>query len=313
MFFLHKIKRDLSKNQNPAVIQEAELSPEMIAQVISAVKKRFIKGPIYSKGHSKVKDKSFIRPSNSIPNSNFSAAAGPKNEEDLINFFKDTLFRDPPIAYIIAIGNRVSELDACPAGVDFLNYYMKKNSYDVGPYHITRQHLGGSYVFLHGHEESKPNIFTESEITVSTKKDTKSVRVIGIELKDGSYIDLKDDINDKKKEILWKIFRISVEHPVFVHCKHGHGRTGHLILTMELLKNYSSIFSSDDPDVITERVLEILNNMRQQRPGLVHSTKQITEAINNTIILRLYALEKNYEFPIADNEVFYSNLAACSG
>lgn len=312
MFFLHKIKRNLSKNKNPTVTQESEPSPEMIDQVISTVKKRFIKGPIYSKGHSKVKDKSFIRASNSIPDTNFSAAAGPKNEEDLINFFKDTLFRDPPITYIIALGNRVSELDACPAGVDFLNYYMKKSSYDVGPYHITRQHLGGGYVFYPGHEESKPNIFTESEITVSTEEDNKRVRVIGIELKDGSYIDLNNDNNERKKEILWKIFRISVEHSVFVHCKHGHGRTGHLILTMEILKNYSTIFSSDNPDVITEHILEILNNMRQQRPGLVHSTKQITEAIHNALILRRYALEKGYEFPIADNEVFYSNLGVCS-
>lgn len=312
MFFLHEIKRNLSKNKKPTVKQELGPSPEIIAQVIRTVKKHFIKGPIYAKEHARIKDKSFIRPSNSIPNTNFSATAGPKNADDLIRFFKDTLFRDPPIAYIIAIGNRVSELDTCPAGVDFLNYYMKKKSYDVGPYHVTRKHLGGSYVFHHGHEESKPNIFTESEIIVSTEGDNQRARVIGIELKDGSYIDLNVDPNDQKKEILWKIFKISVEHPVVVHCKHGHGRTGHLILTMEILKNYSTIFSSDDPDVITERILEILNNMRQQRPGLVHGTKQITEAIHNAIVLRRYALEKGYEIPIADNEVSYSHRAAYS-
>ncbi len=308
MFFLHRAKRQVLKNKNTALPQELEPSVEFIDQVIKTVKKNFIIGPIYSKEHTRIKDDSFIRSSNSITNTNFSAAAGPKNEKDLINFFKDTVFHDPPISCIIAIGDRLSELDTCPSGIDFLNYYMKKNSYTVGHYCITRKHLNGSYSFHHENKVSKPNIFTESEIMVSKKEVDKNIKVIGLELKDGSYIDLNSDVTHQKKEILWKIFRISSEHSVFVHCKHGHGRTGHLILTMEILRNYSTIFSSDDPDVTAERILKILDNMRQQRPGLVHSVKQITEAINNAIILRRYGIEKGYEFPKADSE--YLNLGS---
>lgn len=294
MFFQQGTKHTLSKKR----FSFHERDPRFLNEVINKIKKDFIEGPAYSRQHKKIKDHTFIRPSNTIPDTHFFAAAGPKNEEDLINFFKDTLFREPPISCIVALGNRLSETDTCHKGIDFLNYYMKESSYDIGSYHVSREYLGGR--FRQKNEESRPDVYAESELTVSDGKENKSIKVIGVELKDGTCIDLNNDHDDRKKEILWKIFRLSVEGQVYVHCKHGHGRTGHLILTMEILNQYSRVFLHDDPDYVAERIREILDNMRQQRPGLVHTEKQMTMAITNAITLSSYAREKGYEFPAPD-------------
>lgn len=296
--FFRQVCATVLKNK-PIFQPKSELSEELIAEVVAAVKKRFVKGPIYSVHHSRVKDDSFIRSTQHIPNTNFLATAGPKDKDELIDFFNDTLFRDPPITHIVALGNRLTESDCRTKGIDFLNYYKK--SYHVGPYYVSSQLINGGFSTRLTEKESKPNIYAETKITISTPDLRKNVTVIGIELKDGGFIDLKDDPNDKKKEVLWKIFRIAKTNPVLVHCKFGHGRTGHLILIMELLKHYSTAFSGDASNVIAENIMGILDNMRKQRPGLVHTRKQIIEAINNVIVLQRYGLEKGYIAQAEDN------------
>jgi len=81
---------------------------------------------------------------------------------------------------------------------------------------------------------------------------------------------------------------------ILIHCTAGAGRTGHLILTFELLKYYHEIFSSQDPVIISNKILEIVERIRQNRPALIATTEQFNEAIKNADILYRYALEKKY-------------------
>ena len=52
------------------------------------------------------------------------------------------------------------------------------------------------------------------------------------------------------KELLWQLSQQT--SPLLIHCKAGIGRTGHLILTLELIKHYSEIFASNEPTKIAQ-------------------------------------------------------------
>lgn len=97
------------------------------------------------------------------------------------------------------------------------------------------------------------------------------------------------------KETLWQIYQKSLHEPILVHCAGGVGRTGHLIFTLELLKNMQTIFSDRDETKIAGRILAELERIRKNRPALVNTKSQFIMAIHNAIALYKYGLEKKYE------------------
>ncbi|KTD64332.1 protein-tyrosine phosphatase family protein [Legionella spiritensis] len=265
---------------------------KFVEQIISRAKKRFITGPKYRHQQPKTKDGAFLRSANHIPGTRFIAAAGPRGQTSLENFLTDILSHDPPVSSVVALGDRLSDSDKCAKGDDFLNYYNK--DYRAGNYLVSARLCKGEFRTIPTDKSSTPLTFAQSKVTVGTGSESIQFTVTALELADRQYLDLNEDPDDKKKEILWNIFRIDHEQPVLVHCRHGHGRTGHLIFMMELLRHYDNIFAAGDPEIAADAILEILENIRTPRPGLVHSREQFTSAIRNVILLHQYGLEKGY-------------------
>jgi protein tyrosine phosphatase len=285
--------------KQPVNTESTEPSLSFVERVIKIAKKDYVHGSVYALQHSRVTDASFIRNTNHILGTHFIASTGPRDKADTINFINDTAFHDPQINYIVAIGDKLSELDACPIKADFLNYFIGNNKQILGHYSVSRQQLNGGKRHVLSEHETSPDVFIESKLSISYKSIVKEMSVIGIELKDGRSIKLKHDTDDVIKEILWKIFIISLDNPVLIHCKHGHGRTGHLILTLEILKHYSTLFASDDPEVVAKNILNLLTDVRSQRPGLVRAPRQFIEAIRNAYLLHRYGLDKGYDVSFA--------------
>lgn len=120
----------------------------------------------------------------------------------------------------------------------------------------------------------------------------KSLNVISIPIVDMKTIDLIHDNHNQLKHLLWKIYKISLKEPVLIHCAAGIGRTGHLVLMLEIIKHYEKIFSSQKPDLIANEIYEVLERIRQNRPALVANKEQFIEAIRNAEIMHHYILEQ---------------------
>ncbi len=236
---------------------------------------------------------------NKIQGSNFIAAAGPKiaaipmdladtdnrihhSVEDL---FDNTLFNDAfPIANIIALGTDISREKT--NGIDFWDYCTQEEKTEIGKYMVNTQVNYGS-----GFNPIDPKGMVKSTLTVSTKKEQKELNVTFISIRDNTAIDLSDD---RVKEELWRQYQLSKTQKTLIHCASGVGRTGHLILIFELLKDYAEIFSGNKAKKSAQKIHKILERIRENRPALVNTRDQFKTAINNAHILHQYALEKKY-------------------
>lgn len=291
MFFQETARREQEKK----AAGKAEKDANLIDQVSECLSKTFVKGAQYGAMRKRIKDLVFLRSTNTLPDSPFIATSGPKNQKDLCRFITDIL-SCPPQLTIVALGDRLSadSLDENPNAdvkrYDFMNYYIR--DYTVGPYTIRHRMVDGHFRWRGS--VGTPVIFAESKLKFSAPNEAKTVRVIGLQLEDGCAIDLRDDPFSQKKEMLWHLFIRSWQDSILVHCKYGHGRTGHLILTLQVLRHYDEVFSDDDPALIAARVSGLLRAMRQQRPHLVQNLNQLTMAVRNAWILCHYALEQGY-------------------
>lgn len=120
----------------------------------------------------------------------------------------------------------------------------------------------------------------------------KSLSVISIPIVDMKTIDLAHDYNGNMKHLIYKIYEISLKEPVLIHCAAGIGRTGHLVLMLEIMKHYEKIFSSQKPELIAKEIYTVLSRIRKNRPALVANKEQFIEAIRNAEIMHHYILKQ---------------------
>jgi hypothetical protein len=248
---------------------------------------------------------------NWIKESNFIAMSGPQNSASAVVAMHSLLFSDsmkdkPPVTTIIALGNCVGRDRR-----DFYNSYYDEtnpscNMASSKSFTVTshlKEEAGNSYLFFNYQFTIKntyvSNLYTSSAGFISSELDVsgKKLNALLIGLPDGNSLDLDIDSPEmeKLKELFWQILQKSSTEAVAVHCAAGVGRTGHIILMLEILKNYQRIFASDNsPDTIAKEIQAIVNRMRETRPALVYAPEQYLTAIKNADIVYQYALEKKY-------------------
>jgi protein tyrosine phosphatase len=246
----------------------------------------------YSCPHPRIEDSNFTIDANSIKGTNFIAAAGPQEKFTLGDFFENTVFhREIPIYRVIALGDTLGKGQGSKQ--DFYNYIIReeKESLDKFNYSIQKESLKGEYTAAQSGQVF-PRTIIESTISVTPKgkEDTRELKVTLINLEDGEAINLTEDKDNVLKDILWQC--LLEKGNKLVHCKAGLGRTGHLIFTLEILKNYKNIFSKD-PETAAAKILEIVERIREDRFGLILIKEQFIVAIRNAHILYQYGLKKN--------------------
>lgn len=260
------------------------------------------------------KDSNFQRDAHLIEGTNFIASRGPRldNEKagDLDKFWEDTVFHSAeapkismPTYKIIALGNGVSVDNTAGQGCDFINYFIptkdrqiqgEKYTYSItkSTFEVENPHLNKIYL-AHRPDSS----FKSSYLTIhpnNKKEDKRQLEVTFVPLVDNGTIDLIDDSKNAKKEALWNILKESEKERFLIHCAAGIGRTGHLILTLEILKHYKDIFEAKDVTLAAAKIHEIVSRMRKERYCLIQVKEQLIAAISNAHKLYEYGLEKGY-------------------
>jgi protein-tyrosine phosphatase len=261
-----------------------------------------------------------IYDANWIAGSNFIAAKGPQIK-NIANLIQEILFNPkqaekPRITTIVGLGCILSNGKEYP---DFINYsFDDRNESERGTvpaktvdyvnekanlkYHVavTNEYVSPRYVI--NEDSSFPAGFIRSKLEVVDTRDnaedksTKQLEAILIAIPDGDplFLEGKNPETEKLIELLWTLAQKSKTEGIVFHCRGGHGRTGNLILTLEILKNYESIFASGDPDIIADNIEQTLNRIRANRPPLVTNLDQYRMAIKNAHIIYSYAFEKKY-------------------
>jgi len=239
-------------------------------------------------------DDDFNYNANKIIGTHFIAAGGPKSESQLSEFIANTAFNKKcPVSDVVALGFIFNKENA-----DFYDYCTTPGEIKLEKYDITVKKIKGGY------SEADPSLILNSELQIKDKE-SKSVKILNvtlIPLADNHSLHLSEDKNDSLKELLWQCAEKSKDTNILVHCASGVGRTGHLILMLEIVKHYNELFVSNNPVTIAKKILELLTQMRETRPALVYKEEQFDEAIRNAELIVQYALKKHYIQPLVPDK-----------
>jgi protein tyrosine phosphatase len=242
-------------------------------------------------------DPQFTYNANQIRGTNFVAACGPQTKEELCTFFKNTVFNQKcTINKIIALGDKLSYWRDC--GQDFYNYCIRPEGIsEINEFDVLVTRCQGKYTLKKSGAVYCPESIIQSSLEITPKKEKhnrRQLEVTLIPLSDNGAFDLREDKENELKEMLWKTFQEVQSKFILVHCQMGKGRTGFFIFILELLRHYDAIFKAIDLSTAALKIHEIVNRMRETRPGLIITKEQFELAILNAHTLRQYALEKHY-------------------
>lgn len=262
-------------------------------------KKYFMCGRAH--GFTNYQDPNFTINANKIADTHFIASEGPQNLEDVDALFANTLFNKKiPITQIVALG---SCLSLGGSGYqDFYEYILRERTNEVtGTYRYTidKKSQIGSYSSNTAGDGRQfyPNSIVQSRLLVQKNEMKNAPRALDITLipiSDNATFNLAEDKDNTLKEALWKTYNKSRNENLLIHCASGIGRTGHLILIMELLKHYKEIYEAENIDVASDKILEIINRIRAERFSLIQVKEQFTDAIRIAQVLYKYGLAKGY-------------------
>ena len=273
---------------------------DLIAQVIACASEEF-KKPVNQKILADDNSNAYFSKfpnANQIKGTHIIASAGPKNVNDLVaKFIESMLFNENiSIQKIIAIG---SSFGARCGIADYFNDENKNAMY--GAYKVdavmTLGHFNPDHHTIDG--------FVKSELTIKdlNSNNLKKVNVTVIPLFSSQTFNFdKEDVNSpfifdqipvsERLETLWQLYNDTQNENVLIHCTSGEGRTGNLVLTFELLREYDRIFASGKPEVIAQEIKGVLDRIRQSRPLLIRLDKEFVDAIRNADTLHRYGLER---------------------
>jgi protein tyrosine phosphatase len=218
------------------------------------------------------------------------ASKAPK-DGNLRSFAEEMFFRrEKPITQVVALIDEAALPD------------QESDFYDCMDYCVTpgkREWAGYTFDVV---PESKGDFgqvalrdVVKSKTTVSKSNTEKAVSfsTTVIPLADKHYFELSDKTTTLN-ETIWGIYKISQKEDVVVHCQAGLNRTGFFILTLEILKNYDTIFASKNAAEISQNIFGILEGMRHIRAGMMNNEAQYKAAIRNAHVLHQHGLKKGY-------------------
>lgn len=245
------------------------------------------------------KDNSYIIDANPIAETKLVAAQGP--DETLEDFINDLFFHD--IKQVIALCGTAKRYMGVYA--DFIDYCMQARTFTTNSASVEVQPQSGAaprVVATPLGEIIIPQSMMSTKLTIRLGTRVKEVTVNLFPLNDGYGFDLIAGTShtsaaveiDAIKERLWHLYTISMQQTTLIHCAAGLGRTGHLILTFELIKHFTRVFASDNPKIIASEIHKVLANMRFSRAALVLEEVQFISAIKNAVNLIIYAIEYGY-------------------
>ena len=303
-FFINKITRHYADKFKEEIRQELKTETEAYLPEIVEHNRYFY-----------FKDDCFpLYCANWIKGQNYIAMSGAQNSDSVAALMysltiSETMKDKPQVTTIIALGDCVKR--TTHRRQDFFNYCYDDRDQETKDREQTK---GKTFPVSLETGEEKPSVNYQYEITVTNRSDSScytsssgfvlsdlegaghKMEVLLIGLTDGCSLDLGIDSpeTEQLKELLWRVTQKPSSEATAVHCAAGVGRTGHIILMLEIIKNYQHIFASDKPDVIASEIQAIVINMRETRPALVSSLEQYLTAIKNADIVYQYALKKKY-------------------
>jgi protein tyrosine phosphatase len=254
-----------------------------------------------------------LRKSNLIP------VAGPKTQEHLAYFFDNMVFHPRiTIKKIVALGSRLTPFSRnWSSSRGFLAYFLEKPKKDAQftvKTTVTRKIKAKKYSYSHDPDKQQPDekyfekTFDEKQILIKQdidvirshllikkedSEDSKKLEIIFIKQEDEHPLRL---LNDNIRKALWDTFINSLEEPIVIHCAAGLGRTGQLILTVEILRHSEEIFHAENEEKAAEKIHEIVNRIRENRWLMISTDKQFTQAIENAYDLYQYGIKLGFDF-----------------
>lgn len=209
---------------------------------------------------------------NRIPNTALIAAEGPtdiglKGREALgtvARFFDNTLFNKTfPIHHILALGHYGDK--HCRG--DFAPYFT------VGEHSFARQNAKSSYQVIS--RLVNPSI-NQYELWVESEDGEKRQAFV-------TWLPVGDlqplPLHSIAITTLWHVYCVTQQMPTIIHCAAGVGRTGAVLLALQLAKHYQSIFNHQPLEAAAEKLRGKLQEIRTVRPAFITTKKQLLSAV----------------------------------
>lgn len=298
---------------SPSIESEAFLSPGYLSRLTAAASSRFVPGT-ESNGQHRInrnvrvdrQSQSFVSRMTHSNTPNITAISGtnlfvteaPRNATEATRLMADLHHRG--IGRLVTFATSMSRQDASSAISGFDSFdYLYSHTDTPGAAIQSDFKLRTGCV----HIDCKLNTVsfdpsTVIEIGLSVKRETMPVQQVNATVFSvGS--NMTHQLNDVSKQMIWDLYREALSGRLAVHSRLGVGRTGEFILTLELLRNFREVFVS--PATIegsSNAIINILNRIRLNRPGLVLTVDQFKSAVVNAAEIFKYILQSRPEISI---------------